>query len=130
MRAATVRFVLVLLMGFLLAPYSGTPSGDAQASAPGWQAAALPAVPTGEAHGEYGTCGTSERGGESNGLVRHRDRHRSASAPAPETPSRSVLAIDAGGLLAPAAVAARGDAHHASRSSTAHSPTLLQVFRC
>ncbi|MFJ4843430.1 hypothetical protein [Streptomyces sp. NPDC088746] len=130
MRAAVVRFVLAILMGFLLAPHSGTPSGDAHASAPGFEAAALPEATTGEAHGEYGTCGTSERGGESNGLLRHRDRHRSASVPAPEAPSRTVVTLDAGGLLAPAAVAAMGNAHHTSRSSTAHSSTVLQVFRC
>ncbi|WP_405667114.1 hypothetical protein OG379_34680 [Streptomyces sp. NBC_01166] len=130
MRAVAVRFVLAILVGFLLAPYSGTPAGDAHASAPGFEVAALPETTTGEAHGEYGTCGTSERGGESNGLLRHRDRHRSASVPAPETPSRSVVTIDADGLLTPAAVAAMGNAHHTSRSSTAHSSTALQVFRC
>ncbi|MFB4420048.1 hypothetical protein C5F59_003025 [Streptomyces sp. QL37] len=130
MRAAAVRFVLAILMGFLLAPHSGTPSGDAHASVPGFEAAALPEAITGQGQGEYGMCGTSERGGESNGLLRHRDRHRSANVPAPDAPSRSVVTIDADGLLAPAAVAAMGSAPHTSRSSTAHSSTVLQVFRC
>ena len=130
MRAAAVRFVLAILLGFLSAPYSGTPSGDAHASAPGIRAAADPKVTAGEAPGEYGTCGTSDGGGESNGLLRHRDRHRSVIVHAPEPSSRSAVTGDAHGILAPAAVAAMGNAHHISRSSTAHSSPVLQVFRC
>ncbi|MBM7442750.1 hypothetical protein [Streptomyces sp. HB132] len=37
---------------------------------------------------------------------------------------------EADGLLATAAVAAMGNAHHTSRSSIAHSSPVLQVFRC
>ncbi|MFJ8861855.1 hypothetical protein ACIRD8_25905 [Streptomyces sp. NPDC102451] len=130
MRVAAVRFVLAFLMGFLLAPYPGMPSADAHASAPGMRAASLPGATAGEAHGEYGTCGTPDRGGESNGLLRHRDRHRSATVPGPDAPSRSGVTDDADGMLAPAAVAAMGNAQHSSRSSTAHSSSALQVFRC
>ena len=129
MRAAVVRFVLAILLGFLLAPYSGTPSGDAHASPEIRTAAPLKAT-TGEALGEYGTCGTSAGGGESNGLLRHRDRHRSVTVHAPQAPPRSAVTGDAHGMLAPAAVAAMGNAHHTSRSSTAHSSPVLQVFRC
>ncbi|MGW1813926.1 hypothetical protein ACWCQM_10225 [Streptomyces sp. NPDC002125] len=80
--------------------------------------------------GEYATCGTPDRGSEPNGLLRNRDRHRSATVPAPEAPPRTAVAGTAGGILAPAALAAMDDAHHTSRSSAAHSSTVLQVFRC
>ncbi|MFE2056622.1 hypothetical protein [Streptomyces sp. NPDC059446] len=85
---------------------------------------------TGTAQGEFGTCGTPDRGGDPNGVLRHRDRHRSGTVPAPETPSRSAVAGATAGMLAPAAVAAMGNAHHTSRSPVAHSSSLLQVFRC
>ncbi|MCX5415720.1 hypothetical protein [Streptomyces sp. NBC_00059] len=130
MRAAAVRFVLAFLIGFLLAPYSGTPSPDHLASAQGNQVDHFPVTGTGVPQGEYATCGTPDRGSEPNGLLRNRDRHRSATVPAPEAPPRSAVATAAGGTLAPAAVASMGDAHHTSRSSAAHSSTVLQVFRC
>lgn len=129
MRAAAVRFVLAFLMGFLLAPLSGAPAPETHPYAPESRAAGLPRMSAGEALGEYGTCGTPDRGGESNGLLRHRDRHRSATVPLPEVPSRSAVTSD-GGMLAPAAVAAMGHAHRTSRSSAAHSSPVLQVFRC
>ncbi|MFJ3704489.1 MULTISPECIES: hypothetical protein [Streptomyces] len=130
MRAAAVRFVLAFLMSFLLAPYSGTASADAHASASGILAGGLPDATTAEAHIAHGPCGTAERGGEPNGLLRHRDRQRSATAPAAEAPPRSVAAQAAEGALAPAAFAAMGNAPHSSRSSGAHSSPALQVFRC
>lgn len=130
MRAAVVRFVLAFLMGFLLAPHSGTSPTDTRTASPAIRAATLPTAAVGEAHREYGTCGTSDRGGESNGLLRQRDRHRSATVPGPEAPARSAVTGDIGGMLAPAAVAAMGNAHHTSRSSATHSSPVLQVFRC
>uniref|UniRef100_A0AAU3GPR7 Secreted protein n=1 Tax=Streptomyces sp. NBC_01401 TaxID=2903854 RepID=A0AAU3GPR7_9ACTN len=127
MRAAAVRFVLAILMGLLLTPHSGTASADARTtSAPAMRAATLPNATVGEAHGEYGTCGTSDRGGEANGLPRH--RHRSATAP--DAPSRSAAAAALCGMCAPAAAAAPGNARRAPRSSAAHSSSALQVFRC
>ena len=133
MRAAAVRFVLTLLMGLLSAslfPPSGAPFSGAQARTPQIHLAAFPgAVPEGM-RGEYGTCGTPDRGGESKGLLRHRDRHRPTVVPAPDAPSRSLVTTGDRGLLAPAAVAAMGRAHHTSRSSAAHSAPVLQVFRC
>ncbi|MFE5243934.1 MULTISPECIES: hypothetical protein [unclassified Streptomyces] len=130
MRAAAVRFVLAFLIGFLLAPYSGASSPDHRASAQGNRAEHFPVAGTGVPQGEYANCGTPDRGSEPNGHLRHRDRHRSATVPAPEAPQRSAVAGAADGVLAPAAVAATGDAHHTSRSSAAHSSTVLQVFRC
>lgn len=129
-RAAAVRFVLAFLMGLLMAPYSGTPSPDAHAHTPEIRAGSPSKTPADNSRGEYVTCGTPDRGGESNGLLRHRDRHRSATAPSPEVPSRSVVTGAAGGMLPTAAVTAMGSAHHTSRSSTAHSSPVLQVFRC
>ncbi|MFC8228914.1 hypothetical protein [Streptomyces sp. NPDC057287] len=130
MRAAVVRFVLAFLIGLLLAPNSGTPSPHPHVSATAMPADRVPEAAEGAAHGEYGTCGTPDRGGDPNGVLRHRDRHRSATVPVPETPSRSAVTGDADGMLAPAAVAAMGNAHHTSRSSDAHSTSVLQVFRC
>lgn len=69
-------------------------------------------------------CGAS---GTPTVPLRLRDRYRSADC-GPETPERPLLTED------PAAVrtsVAPGAAHHrTSRSSTAHSPAALQVFRC
>lgn len=133
MRAAAVRFVLTLLMSLLSAslfPPSGAPFPDAQAHTPEIHAAAFPgALPEGM-HGEYGTCGTHDHGGESKGLLRHRDRHRPTVVPAPDAPSRSLLPNGDRGLLAPAVVAAMGRAHHAASSSATPSAPVLQVFRC
>ncbi|MFI2782389.1 hypothetical protein [Streptomyces sp. ALB3] len=130
MRVAAARFVLAFLMGLLLAPYSGAPSADAPSRAPEILAQSFPEAATGETHGAYGTCGTADRGGEPNGLLRHRDRHRSATVPAPEAPSRSAVTGDTGGAPAPAAAVAMSGAHGAPRSSAAHSSPVLQVFRC
>ncbi|WP_406143777.1 hypothetical protein [Streptomyces sp. NBC_01012] len=127
MRAAAVRLVLAILMGLLLAPASGTATADARtASAPAIRAATLPNATVGEAHGEYGTCGTPDRGGEANGLPRH--RHRSATAP--DAPSRSAASAALCGVCAPAAAAASGHARHAPGSPAARSSSALQVFRC
>ncbi|MEU5165892.1 hypothetical protein [Streptomyces mutomycini] len=129
MRAAAVRFVLAFLMGFLLAPFSGTSSTEVHTSAREVHADGLRDATAGTPHRAYAACGTLDRGGEPNGLLRHRDRHRSATVPPPETPSRTAVTGEAGGLLGPAAVAAMGT-HHSSRSSNAHSTPVLQVFRC
>ncbi|MFI5797641.1 hypothetical protein [Streptomyces sp. NPDC051677] len=64
--------------------------------------------------------------------LRTRERHRAAtSAPAasaPQEPERALLAQDPAAEHQPARP---GDPYHrSSRSSTAHSPAALQVFRC
>jgi hypothetical protein len=59
--------------------------------------------------------------------LRLRDRCRTADC-GPETPERPPLTQDPAGAHTPAAP---GAAHHrTARSSTAHSPAALQVFRC
>lgn len=128
MRAAAVRFVLAFLMAFLLAPFSGA-STEVHASAPEIRADGLRDAAAGAPQRAYATCGTPDRGGEPNGLLRHRDRHRSATVPPPETPSRTAVTGEAGGVPGPAAVTAMGT-HHSSRSSGTHSSPVLQVFRC
>ncbi|MEW2045571.1 hypothetical protein [Streptomyces sp. NPDC005476] len=61
--------------------------------------------------------------------LRTRDRHRpSSAAPAPQEPERALLAQDPAAAHQPPRP---GDPHHrSSRSSAAHSPAALQVFRC
>ncbi|MFF4243050.1 hypothetical protein ACFYY2_01070 [Streptomyces sp. NPDC001822] len=120
-------------MSLLLAPHlplSGSSGPHTHASTPGITADRPPETASEKPNREYGTCGAPDRRGEPNGLLRHRDRHRSTTAPAVDTPARSAVADDSAGLLAPAAVAAMGNAQHTSRSSTAHSSHVLQVFRC
>ncbi|MFI7504522.1 hypothetical protein ACIBVL_39790 [Streptomyces sp. NPDC049687] len=71
-------------------------------------------------------CGHS--GGPSDPL-RSRDRHRATtSAPAPHEPERALLALDPAADHEP--VRPPDPHHRSSRSSTAHSPAALQVFRC
>ncbi|MDX2679869.1 hypothetical protein [Streptomyces soliscabiei] len=64
--------------------------------------------------------------------LRTRERHRAATsasaASAPQEPERALLAQDPAAEHQPARP---GDLYHrSSRSSTAHSPAALQVFRC
>ncbi|SHH83552.1 hypothetical protein [Streptomyces sp. 3214.6] len=64
--------------------------------------------------------------------LRTRERHRAATsasaASAPQEPERALLAQDPAAEHQPARP---GDPYHrSSRSSTAHSPAALQVFRC
>lgn len=69
-------------------------------------------------------CGYS---GDPTGPLRVRDRWRTADS-APQEPERPLLAQDPAGIREPVLP---GVAHHRiSRSSTAHSPAALQVFRC
>lgn len=63
--------------------------------------------------------------GDPTGPLRTRDRHRAVDF-APEGPERPLLAQDPADVRTPVA---RGD-FTLSRSSTAHSPAALQVFRC
>ncbi|MFE3519151.1 hypothetical protein [Streptomyces sp. NPDC059166] len=133
MRTTAVRFVLAFLLAFLLAPHS--PDSAADATAHGhvfsMRADGTPEAAAGEALSEYGgTCGTLRPGSDPNGLLRPRDRHRSAGVPVPEAPSRAALAGSAVHTSAPASGARTGGAGHASGASASHSASLLQVFRC
>ncbi|MFJ8135587.1 hypothetical protein [Streptomyces sp. NPDC096013] len=69
-------------------------------------------------------CGAS---GTPTVPLRLRDRYRAADC-GPEAPERPLLTQDPAAVSTPVAP---GAAHHrTSRSSTAHSPAALQVFRC
>ncbi|MEU9360621.1 hypothetical protein AB0D35_21205 [Streptomyces sp. NPDC048301] len=133
MRTTAVRFVLAFLLAFLLAPHSGDSTAEAAAHEPALSLREDRAqgASAGEALSEYGgTCGTLHPGSDPNGLLRPRDRHRSAGAPVPEAPSRAAVAGSAGHGSVPAAGAGTGAAAHSPRPSTAHSSSVLQVFRC
>ncbi|WP_133914609.1 hypothetical protein [Streptomyces sp. NBC_00582] len=62
--------------------------------------------------------------------LRSRDRHRvtATAASAPQEPERALLALDPAAAHQPVRPAAPH--HRTSRSSAAHSPAALQVFRC
>ncbi|MCQ9184896.1 hypothetical protein KMT30_38855 [Streptomyces sp. IBSBF 2953] len=73
-----------------------------------------------------------DRSGGPADPLRTRDRNRattgSCAASTPQEPERTLLALDPAAAHQPARP---GDGHHRpSRSSTAHSPAGLQVFRC
>ncbi|MER6785422.1 hypothetical protein ABT330_12425 [Streptomyces sp. NPDC000658] len=73
-----------------------------------------------------------DRSGGPGDPLRTRDRNRattgSSAASTPQEPERTPLALNPAAAHQPARP---GDRHHRpSRSSTAHSPAGLQVFRC
>ncbi|MFI6409050.1 hypothetical protein [Streptomyces sp. NPDC050548] len=130
-RGRTARTVVTLLTAVLLAlPFFAPMESFAPAhTARHAEAKAQPGLkPSGKAlRAEtitFRDCGAS---GTPTVPMRLRDRFRSVDC-GPETPERPLLTQD------PAAVrteVAPGAAHHrTARSSTAHSPAALQVFRC
>ncbi|WP_327318483.1 hypothetical protein [Streptomyces sp. NBC_01235] len=79
---------------------------------------------------EIVTLRDCDRSAGSADPLRTRDRHRGATsaASAPQEPERALLAQDPAAAHQPARPGAPH--HRSSRSSTAHSPAALQVFRC
>jgi hypothetical protein len=82
-------------------------------------------------HSRTASSGETPTDGPADPL-RTRERHRAATsasaASAPQEPERALLAQDPAAEHQPARP---GDSYHrSSRSSTAHSPAALQVFRC
>ncbi|MCX4765660.1 hypothetical protein OG562_32720 [Streptomyces sp. NBC_01275] len=80
-------------------------------------------------HSRTASSGGTPIGGPAD-PARPRDRHRAtvAAAPASQEPERALLALDPAAAHQPARPA---EPHHrSSRSSTAHSPAALQIFRC
>jgi hypothetical protein len=129
-RGATVRFAWAILSAVLLALQLLAPTASF-ASAHSATHASSPKV-TGTAvvakrADETATCGDLEHSASPTGPLRTRDRHRTAADWAPEPPARALLPYD---TTAPAPSDAGVTAHHLSRSTTAHSPAALQVFRC
>ncbi|EHN75288.1 hypothetical protein ACIP29_10790 [Streptomyces coelicoflavus] len=131
-RRTAARTVVVILFPVLFALQLFAPtasfasahtSGDAVAHArPG-------TIPSGTApHDERVTCRESGRPGEPTTEPRVRDRHRTTAAPQSGAP-RHPLARQAA-PEAPDAVTSGRAAEHRPRSTTAHAPAALQVFRC
>lgn len=131
LRGKTARTVLALITTVLLALqfFAPTTSFASAHTARHAEAKAQPLLTLGGKALRTETitfrdCGAA---GTPTAPLRLRDRYRVADC-GPEAPERPLLAQD------PAAVStsvAPGAAHHrTSRSSTAHSPAALQVFRC
>ncbi|MFF3904740.1 hypothetical protein ACFYZJ_01785 [Streptomyces sp. NPDC001848] len=131
-RGATVRFVLTILSAVLLALQLFAPTASFAASAHQvhLRAAEAPEAVTAKRADETDevvTCGDHGHPAGPTGPLRTRDRHRAAADSTPEPPALVPLAHDATAVRPPAASPA---ALHISRSSTAHTPAALQVFRC
>ncbi|MFI8947077.1 hypothetical protein ACIGO6_11220 [Streptomyces sp. NPDC053750] len=129
--AAAARTVVSSLVTVLLALQFFTPStsfASAHTSRDAMAKAYTGVDPSATApRGETVTCHDAGEPGNPNGSLRVRDRHRTASC-APETPERALARRHA---EAPPERATPGSPHRdPSRSSTAHSPAALQVFRC
>ncbi|MET7486599.1 hypothetical protein [Streptomyces sp. NPDC005538] len=130
-RGKTVRTVITLLTAVLLALQFFTPSASF-ASAHTARHAEAKAQPGPKLAGKalraetvtFRDCGAT---GNPTTPLLLRDRYRTADC-GPEAPERPLLAQDPAAVRTPVAP---GAAHHrTSRSSTAHSPAALQVFRC
>ncbi|MFB4420429.1 hypothetical protein C5F59_004975 [Streptomyces sp. QL37] len=143
MRDKTARFLLSALTAILLALQFPAPS--ASAFAQGAHSAREPSSGSPEAHApglesqgapsrsgeeKYAPCGPPADERDPNGLLRARDRHRTALQSATETLSRCLVAGDTAGRPPPVPLVASADTHRTSRSSASHSPAALQVFRC
>ena len=139
MRDATARIILSVLAAILLAVQFPAPAPSG-ASAHGVQefSSGPPAThtvgprtqdptPTGQ---EYTPCGLPTEGGESNGSLRTRDRHRVAVQSTSETLSRCFVTGDTAGRPPVAVPVTPAHAYAMPRSSASHSPAALQVFRC
>ncbi|MET8169177.1 hypothetical protein ABZT34_33840 [Streptomyces sp. NPDC005329] len=135
LRGTTSRTVISILAAVLLAlPFFAPTSSFAHAhTARQAEAKTQPGItPSGKAmRDEIATFRDCDRSG---GLadpdpLRTRDRHRATtSASTPQEPERALLAQDPAAAHQPPRP---GDPYHrSSRSSAAHSPAALQVFRC
>ena len=144
MKIGTPRVIraqfLVLLTTFLLllpfitsssepAPANGTPVSLAAASDA--DATTLPAGYTQAATDQESVSCGSHGEADPHGLRRTRDRHRPATGPVPDDTRTRSAAVRAPTFDVPAAVLAAFDHSHCPlRAATAHSPAVLQVFRC
>ncbi|MFC3574696.1 hypothetical protein ACFOZ0_15715 [Streptomyces yaanensis] len=129
-RGTTVRFALTILSAVLLALQLFAPTASvASAHSTHVTAAGSPepvASKRTDGADEVVTCGDLEHSAGPTGPLRTRDRHRTAADSVPEPPALVLLAHDEPAARPPAA---RPAALRVSRSSTAHSPAALQVFR-
>ncbi|MFD9395732.1 hypothetical protein ACFWBB_34820 [Streptomyces sp. NPDC060000] len=134
LRGATARTVLSLLTAALLALpfFAPTPSFAHAHTVRQVEAKAQPGTKLSGAakRDEIATFRDCDRSGGPADPLRSRDRHRASApaAPAPQEPERALLAQDPAAAHQPARPGAPH--HRPSRSSAAHSPAALQVFRC
>ncbi|MFD4035454.1 hypothetical protein ACFWVP_34290 [Streptomyces sp. NPDC058637] len=138
MRDVTARFVLTILTALLLALQFPVPTALLPV-AHNTQAAGSPERLAGATAGQaahppvrtYATCHGTVQDGESNGLLRNRDRHhRAAAGSATDTLVRCIVADDTAGRRSLTAPAAPGAASRVSRPPASPTPASLQVFRC
>jgi hypothetical protein len=133
-RGKTVRAAISVLAAALLAlPFFALTAAFAPAhTARQVEAKTKPGIkPSGTAlRDETVTKRDCTPSGDPTGPLRTRDRHRATTTAdsAPQEPERPLLAEDPAAAHQPVVPDA---AHHrTSRSSTAHTPAALQVFRC
>jgi hypothetical protein len=124
-RVPLLAAVLVALQFFALAPSFAFAHTSRDAVANTQPAITLTGTPS---HEERVTCRDSGRSGNPHGPARVRDRHRTATAPRPETPERPLPGRRAPVEAGPSASGTAGG--HLSRAATDLSPAALQVFRC
>ncbi|MBK3629021.1 hypothetical protein JHN59_30200 [Streptomyces sp. MBT49] len=133
-RGTTARAVLPLLAALLLAlPFFAPASSFAHAhTVRQAEAKTPPGIKlSGKAkRDEITTFRDCDRPGGLADPLRSRDRHRTgaSAAPTPQEPERALLELDPAAAHQPAPPGAPHD--RPSRSSAAHSPAALQVFRC
>ncbi|MDQ0773753.1 hypothetical protein QF026_002219 [Streptomyces aurantiacus] len=126
-RGTTVRTLFAVLAAVLLALQLSAPT-TVFASAHTTRFAGPETGP--EAGAEFVTCGETSRSHGPTGPLRTRDRVRVADH-LPASCARPLLAKDAAiGHEDPSHTAAPAAHHRTTRSSTAHSTAVLQVFRC
>ncbi|MEH0574901.1 MULTISPECIES: hypothetical protein [Streptomyces] len=135
-RGTTARAVIAVLAAVLLAlPFFAPTSSFAHAhTVRQAEAKTQPGIKLSAKakRDEIATLRDCDRSGGLADPLRTRERHRAATsasaASAPQEPERALLAQDPAAEHQPARP---GDPYHrSSRSSTAHSPAALQVFRC
>ncbi|MFH0174112.1 hypothetical protein ACIA6D_14850 [Streptomyces cacaoi] len=133
-RGTTTRTVISILAAVLLAlPFFAPTSSFAHAHTV--RQAEAKTQPGNKLSGkamrdEIATFRDCDRSGGPADPLRTRDRHRATASAAstPQEPERALLAQDPAAAHQPPRP---GDPYHrSSRSSAAHSPAALQVFRC
>ena len=127
----TVRFLLTFLSAVLLALQLFAPTASAESAHKTHVTApaapeAVTAKRTDETD-EVATCGDFEHPTSPTGPLRTRDRHREVADSTLEPPALVPLARYVADVPP---LAAKPASLHISRSSTAHTPAALQVFRC
>jgi hypothetical protein len=129
-RGTTSRTVVSILAAVLLGLHAPTASFASAHTDRHAVAKGQPGVkPSGKAlRDEIVTCRDAGHHGDPTGPLRTRARHRTAADSTPEAPDRPHLRQVASKAGEPGTP--RTAHHRTSRSSTAHSPAALQVFRC